>query len=291
MTRKSFRRFLLCLTLTLVLPALAQVQQRRENIPVEVDLASGEKLKRDIELVIFENASGLLPKPVIVFGHGKPAGTTTYSTWAWMWTHSKSLEILANLGFTVVVPMRIGQGDTGGPVIEESACPNTQHKVIFGYATSQLMQTIDWVIQQPKFDKTKIVYVGQSMGGAAALAIASLNPSSVKLAINFAGGNAGNPQRWPKQPCNQDVLSETFADYGKTARLPTLWLYGLNDYYWGKDLPVKWANEFQANGGKVDFQQVESNTMEGHDLFRRSPEVWLPLVSKFLEKNGMLPSK
>lgn len=284
--------WLLCFaTWIAAFPAIAQIQQRREKIPVEVQLATGERLQRDIDLVIFEDVTDKSIKPVIVFGHGKPKGSTTHSTWAWMFSYSKSLDALARLGFVVIAPMRIGQGDTGGPVIEESACPNTQHKMVFDYATSQLMQTIDWVAHQPRFDKNNIVYVGQSMGGAAALAIASLNPMNVKLAINFAGGNAGNPQRFPKQPCNQEILSETFAEYGKTARIPMLWIYGLNDYYWGTELPLKWAKEFKSNGGIVEFQQVESNTMEGHDLFRRSPEVWFPLVSKFLEKNGMIPNK
>lgn len=77
-----------------------------------------------------------------------------------------------------------------------------------------------------------------------------------------------------------------FADYGKTARVPMLWVYTENDLYWGSELPKEWFSSYKANGGVGEFVLFPPNGKDGHSLFSRAPDVWRPRVAEFLNANG-----
>jgi dienelactone hydrolase len=131
--------------------------------------------------------------------------------------------------------------------------------------------------------------MGQSFGGATAIALAWMNPEGVQAAINFAGGGGGSPESHPRQPCSESRLREMFAGYGKTARLPTLWLYSENDMYWGPTLPREWFDAFKAAGGQGEFQGFPPVGDDGHRLFSRAPQLWQPRVRDFLISIGYPP--
>ena len=92
--------------------------------------------------------------------------------------------------------------------------------------------------------------MGQSFGGTPAITIAAKNIPGVLATINFAGGGGGRPDTHPEEPCGADRMSELFANYGGTARIPTLWLYSENDKYWGQTLPRSWLERFQTKAAE-----------------------------------------
>jgi hypothetical protein len=49
----------------------------------------------------------------------------------------------------------------------------------------------------------------------------------------------------PNEPCRPDLLKEMFGLYGKTAKVPSLWIYTENDKYFGPVYPKQWFAEFQ----------------------------------------------
>lgn len=267
--------------------AYAEIQERRTFIPVSVTLNTGEVVKRDMELVIFEDDTRKGPQPVAVFGHGYPGGNISHSTWAWLFSHRKALHELVGLGFTVVMPMRLGQGGTGGMTLEGGGCEKTAEE--FGHRfeniTQQLLQAAAWV-QSQGLSSGHMVYVGQSAGGSGAIALSAKRDLPFKALINFAAGSGR--ARLPDFPCAPEAYEAAVSHLGQNAVHPMLWIYGLNDYFWGAKWPVKWSKAYEAAGGKHDFHQVESNTLDGHDLFRRSPEVWVPIVKQYLAKLGWL---
>jgi dienelactone hydrolase len=130
------------------------------------------------------------------------------------------------------------------------------------------------------------VVVGQSFGGATAIAAASMNPSGVVAAINFAGGGGGDPDNRPENPCRPDLLEKVLASYGKTSKVQTLWLYSENDRYWGKALPKKWAGEFVSAGGQAAFVQLPPYKDDGHASFTGNRAAWSAPVEEFLKKAG-----
>jgi dienelactone hydrolase len=146
---------------------IAAVTERRVFTPVEVKLNSGEVIRRDMEMVVFEDDAAKIPRPVIVFGHGYLGFERSLSTWAWLFSHRKSLQELVKLGFHVVMPMRIGQGETGGLTLEGGSCNKSadEFEIRIGYIQTQLIQAAQWVKNQPFTKQDQILYLGQSAGG------------------------------------------------------------------------------------------------------------------------------
>jgi len=99
---------------------------------------------------------------------------------------------------------------------------------------------LEWAKCLPYVDARRILAVGTSMGGISTIALAARNPEGVVAAINFAGGKGGDPLGRPGNPCAPEKLAQSYAAFGKTARVPTLWLYAENDLYWGAELPKQW---------------------------------------------------
>ncbi|MEO7391837.1 MAG: dienelactone hydrolase family protein, partial [Ramlibacter sp.] len=190
-------------------------------------------------------------------------------------------------GFIVAVPTRIGYGVTGGEDVEDSdPCDRKNYSAGFSVASEQIVAVLEAVQRRPDAAKDRAAVIGQSYGGAASLAVASLNPPGVKAVINFAGGSGGNPKSRPMRPCSPQQLERVFRDYGKTARVPTLWIYTENDQYFGPTHPRKWFDGFVKAGGSAEFVQFPPIGEDGHQLFNLYPEVWKPKVVAFLEAQG-----
>lgn len=275
--------------------AHAEIKERRTFIPVQVTLQSGEVIKRDMELVIFEDDAAKGPRPVVVFGHGHPGADSSgrqlsVGTWTYLLIHRKAFHELVKLGFHVVMPMRFGQGGTGGQTLEGGSCNRSSEDYAekIKNISTQLIQAANWVKQQDFAKADQLLFVGQSFGGNGAIGLSADAQNPFQLIVNFAAGS-GKAQS-PDFPCSPEAFAERLAVYGKESKIEMLWIYGLNDTYWGKKWPVKWADAYKSAGGKLEFHQVDSNTSEGHSLFRRSPEVWVPIVKGYLARHNQLPA-
>lgn len=268
--------------------AQAEIKERRTFIPVQVPLKSGEVVKRDMELVIFEEDASKEPKPVVIFGHGYPGFKQNIGTGLWLYTHRKALHEFVKLGFNVVMPLRIGQGGTGGDTLEHADCARTADDFaeLIKNVSTQLVQAANWANAQDFAKQGQLFLVGQSFGGSGAIGLSADEKNPFKLLINFAAGSGKD--RFPDFPCSPEAYAERLAIYGKESKTDMLWIYGLNDSYWGKSWPVKWVDAYKNAGGKVEFHQIDSQTLEGHSLFRNSPEVWVPIVKQYLAKSSAL---
>ena len=88
----------------------------------------------------------------------------------------------------------------------------------------------------------------------------------------------------PAQPCRPDMMRAMFADYGRSARIPTLWLYSENDRYFGASQPRAWFDAFVSAGGRGKFIQLPANGDDGHSSFTRNPTAWRPHFEAFLQE-------
>jgi pimeloyl-ACP methyl ester carboxylesterase len=191
-------------------------------------------------------------------------------------------------GYAVALPQRPGHGDTGGPYLEDQAgCEDAQYGRS-GLMTAATMQSaLDFLRGQAFARKDGIVVVGHSAGGWGALALASRNPPHVRAIINFAGGRGGRAQNRPANNCAPDRLVATAAEFGRTAKIPTLWIYSQNDSYFPPLLSGRMFEAFRAAGGRGEYQLVPAFQAEGHDLAadKEGVAVWSPIVAKFLARN------
>ena len=147
---------------------------------------------------------------------------------------------------------------------------------------------IDYMAHQKLIVPDKTIVVGQSAGGWGALALSSQNLPGVRAIIAFAGGRGGRVGDKPNNNCAPDKLVVATADFGRTARTPTLWIYIENDTFFGPALSRRMYQAYTGAGGNAEYHLLPPFGSDGHFLIT-SPDsipLWAPLVAPFLDKHG-----
>lgn len=264
----------------------AKPVQETIKVPVTVVNSFGKEIKQDIVVTVWVDSDTPAPHPVMVMNHGRAPESDTRLIMGRQ-TYAVNASWFARMGFVVAVPTRIGYGVSGGEDVEATgACAHRNYPPGFGAAAAQTLQVLEAMRQRPDAAKDRAVVVGQSFGGATSIAVAAQNPAGVQAIINFAGGGGGNPATHPQDPCSQPQLEQLFAGYGKTARVPTLWIYTENDMYFGPRLPRTWFEAFKANGGQGEYTLFGPHGKNGHGFFTMAPDDWHGRVLEFLRSNG-----
>lgn len=266
--------------------ASAALVEEQHDLPVEVTDAYGKVIAQPIRLTVFVDDATPAPRPVLVINHGRSSEAAERAGLGRVRFNVTS-GWFAALGFAVVVPTRIGYGVSGGEDVEDTgSCAKKNYPPGYAAAARQTIAALAWMHARPDTQKDRDVVLGQSYGGATSIALAAMNLPGLVAAINFAGGGGGNPKTQPQAPCAPVKLQRLFADYGKTARVPTLWIYAENDMYFGPVLPREWFHAFEHEGGVGRFIQLPPQGDDGHLTFTRSQSVWKPLVLDFLRARG-----
>jgi dienelactone hydrolase len=188
-------------------------------------------------------------------------------------------------GFVVAVPQRPGHGDTGGAYREDQGgCDEADFARAGRGAADSIAAAVAYLRTQSFVRRTGVIVVGQSAGGWAALTLASRAPAGVRAAIDFAGGLGGRAWDRPDNNCAPDRLIATAAEFGRTSRIPTLWIYTENDSYFAPRLSGAMAAAFRAAGGKADYELLPAFGDDGHFMAERpgSEAAWGPAVERFL---------
>jgi dienelactone hydrolase len=198
-------------------------------------------------------------------------------------------EWLVRHGYAAVLPVRPGHGKTGETYLEDQGGCDDADYLHSGRATADSIQAaLEYMLKQQFARKGDVIVVGQSAGGWGALAVASRNPPTVRAIINFAGGRGGRPYGEPNTNCAPDRLIAAAADFGRSARIPTLWIYSQNDSFFSPDLSKQMADAFRRAGGLVEYHLVPPFSKDGH-LLLFAPEataVWSPLVERFIGRSS-----
>ena len=266
--------------------AMARIREEQVDLPVEVVDGYHKTLRHTIKVTVFADDRNAGPAPVMVINHGRAvddAGRLALGRAR----YGDISRFFVQQGFIVAVPTRMGYGASGGEDVEFTGdCNRKRYPPGFDAAAQQTLAVLAMTRQRPDAAKDKAVILGQSFGGGAAVATASLNPPGVQAAINFAGGGGGDPKTQPQRPCSPQQLELMFADYGRTAQVPMLWIYTENDMYFGPRYPRQWFDAYVKRGAPARFVQFPPHGEDGHSLFTRFPDVWKPEVLRFLEAQG-----
>ena len=204
----------------------------------------------------------------------------------------------ARRGYLVVAPVGSGYGASAidiperglyGPFFSKvGKCSNPNFHAP-GLAVAQVdLWIIDYMTAEKRIVPNDVIVIGQSAGGWAAIALSSLNPPPVKGIIIFAAGRGGRVDGKPNNNCAPDKLVEATGEFGRTSRVPMLWIYIANDTFFGPPLSKRMHDAFTAAGGKAEYHMVPPFGDEGH-FFVGSPDaipIWSPLVTRFLDQRG-----
>src|SRR5262249_47560254 len=190
-------------------------------------------------------------------------------------------------GFAVAVPQRPGHGETGGEYREDQGgCDEADFARAGLGAAESIAAAVAYLRGQSFVRRTGVMGAGQGAGGWGALALASRAPAGVRAVIDFAGGLGGRSWDRPDNNCVPDRLIATAAEFGRTTRIPTLWIYTENDTYFAPRLSGAMAAAFAAAGGPVDYELLPAFGDDGHFMAERtgSEPVWGPVVERFLAR-------
>ncbi|MCG2577135.1 hypothetical protein LZ012_09005 [Dechloromonas sp. XY25] len=263
----------------------AAVVEEVIDVPVRVKTIYGQEANQTIKVTLFRDDQRE-KAPYLVLNHGRPASETDFFKMKRQ-RFAENSAYFVWLGFAVLVPTRVGYGESGGLDVEYSGrCNSRNFAPVYAAAAEQTIAVLEAATGLPHVDLSRGIAVGQSFGGMTSITLATLDVPGLIGAVNFAGGDGGNPSEHPENPCSAHRLATLYSDYGAAAKVPTLWLYSENDRYWGAELPRKWFKGFVDAGGKGQFVQLPPYKDNGHGIFTGNPDSWKPAFEAFLRDVG-----
>jgi dienelactone hydrolase len=292
------KRILQLIALVLLLPhAAAAADETVQNIsPLEIreEMWAIPSIIPMLAYVVRPTGEG--PFPLMVMNHGVSLDPKERSYFPVIEFRAAALWF-ARQGYVVVAPVRPGYGATAIEIPERGLfglffsgvgnCSDANFRDAGLAIASMDMWIIDYMSFQSFIKRDEVIVVGQSGGGWGAIALASQNPKSVRAIIGFAAGRGGHFNGKPNNNCAPDSLVEAVAQFGRTARIPMLWIYAHNDSYFGPDLSKRLVAAFQAAGGSVEYHLLPDFGGDGHFMIDSADAIklWSPLVSEFLKSH------
>jgi dienelactone hydrolase len=242
--------------------------------------------KKGLEAVMVRpNEPG--PHPLAVLTHGTPREANDRPGMS-PWQMVPQAREFARRGWTTVVVLRRGYGDSGGGFDEDArACSRRPDFYDSGKESAKdLRESIAYLSKLPEVDPSRIISVGISAGGYANVALTADPPPGLIAAISFAGGRGS---RRPDEVCNADELIRAFHEFGEKSRVPMLWVYSENDHFFGPQIAQAFYQAFTQAGGKATFIHAAPYRKDGHGLFSLGGiSIWTAMVDEFLKKQNLV---
>lgn len=227
------------------------------------------------------------PAPLAVLNHGSPADAEGRARMRPQGCDNEAVRWFTARGYLVALPMRRGYAPTGGPWAEDfGGCSRGNYGPAGLEAARDIRAVVRAMQARPDVAAGPALVVGQSAGGWGVLALSSLNPPEIGAVVNFAAGRGGWQGGIPNQVCREDRLVAAVAEYGRTARVPTLWIYTANDSFFGPALASRMVEAYRAGGGRAEFFGAPAYGRDGHGFFwgTGGSATWGPRVAAFLAR-------
>jgi len=228
---------------------------------------------------------GAGPFPLAVIAHGTPATTGQRQQYTVEQYGTVATE-LARHGFAAVVVMRRGFGASEGGFAEITGpCGQSRYAEAGIESARDLHETVRTMTTQPHVDPRRVVVLGQSAGGFAALALGAHPPPGLAAIVNFAGGRGRFADR--NAVCEPDKLVAAVAQFGRATRVQSLWIYAENDMSFPPDLARAMYQAYRASGAPAELAMQPPFRDDGHRLFVDGVERWRPVLDGFLRRLGL----
>jgi dienelactone hydrolase len=255
------------------------------SVAVEVPTSRGTLFTHLPVLVVRPDDARAHPLALLLHGRGRDATENLRLGRA---DFPANARYLAQRGYAVLIPTRIGYGIAGGPDVENTGlCPHKSLEPALRTAVSEMTAVLSAAQRQPWGNAGQSVAIGESFGGLIALALAAAPPSGLRAVINFSGGDGGDALHHVDHPCDPEAVTTALTGLGHRARVPALVLYSLNDRYWGPFWPQRWFYAWQAAGGSGRYVALPADKNNGHFIFNRNAAAWHAPVETFLTEQGL----
>lgn len=230
------------------------------------------------------------PARLVVINHGSPPNSAVRPRMQPGRCDTQAAQWFLERGYVVAFPLRRGYGATGGEWAESYGPCERADYFHAGLETARdINAAVEGLTRLPFVRPDGVVIVGQSAGGWGTIAYDSVPHPKVAAFIVMAGGRGGHWHEVPGRNCHPELLAQAAGRFGSTATTPMLWVYVLNDSYFGPAIAQSLYRSFIASGGQAQLVQPESFGDDGHHLFfgRGGSRIWGPLFDQYLARQGV----
>jgi dienelactone hydrolase len=257
----------------------AEILQESLSIPVVV---GGATVELDA-LVMRPNDQR--PHPLAVINHGAPRTADDRATMSPLGMSTQA-QAFARRGFVAVSFTRRGYGRSQGDWAETyGSCADPDYARAGLAGAADIAAVARFMEMQPYVSEGKWISVGVSAGAFATVALSAEAPRGLVAALAFAPGRGSTSA---DTVCAEDRLIAAFAQYGRTSRIPVLWVSAQNDRFFGPRLVGELTSAFTQSGAKLSFVATPPFGEDGHGLFSAGgAAIWSPIVDRFLAAHGL----
>jgi len=227
--------------------------------------------------------------PLVVVNHGSPPIASLRPAMQPAACAAEPIAWFLSRGHAVLLPLRRGYGASGGAWAEGYGPCDSADFARAGRETARdIAAAIAYARTLPDIQADAVIVVGQSAGGWGALALAEANPAGIRAIVNMAGGRGGRQGNAPNSNCRPDRLADAAAEFGRTARVPTLWIYTENDSFFSPAIAADMHRAYTGAGGIARLEALGPFGRDGHALFGGAggSAVWGPIVEPWLAGSG-----
>jgi dienelactone hydrolase len=269
-----------CILIAVVAPAAWAAEFHTEDLRIPMAEAGPQGLE-----ALLVRPAGANRYPLALLSHGSPRNVDDRAAMSARRYYGIALEY-ARRGFAALIVMRRGYGTSpGGRVDSIGSCAKAAYLPAAAVAVADLRAAIAAMAQRSDVTTSGMIAAGHSAGGLATVALTAQPPVGLVAAINFAGGRGS---RDDDNVCNEDGLVQAFTSFGKTSRVPMLWVYATNDKFFGPDLARRLYDGFRSGGGNAKFVAAPPYGVDGHTLYSVAgrPQ-WTPYLDGFLREHAL----
>lgn len=231
---------------------------------------------------------GTGPFPVAVFNHGDIEIDSGYMRYQSRFVDRIVAREFLQLGWAVAFPSRRGVG------LSEGIYPFKSFHVNDGDATykarihaQDILPALEYLKTHADLDASRMLVMGQSAGGYSTMYIASTNQPGLIGAVNFSGGRTDKSRTSDAGYLNRTMVSG-FDEFGKTTKLPMLWVFAENDSRYTANTIRASYQAFTEAGGKATLSLSPPIEGDGHFIHNK-PEFWRKALRDYLsEINGAI---
>jgi dienelactone hydrolase len=280
----TFRTFWRGVTACLLMAAAVSPAPAAEFHTEDLRIPMAEAGPQGLEALLVRPA-GTRRYPLALLSHGSPRSFDDRATMSARRYYGIALEY-ARRGFAALVVMRRGYGTSpGGRVDSIGTCSKAAYLPAAAVAVADLRAAIAAMAQRSDVTTSGMIAAGHSAGGLATVALTAEAPPGLVAGISFAGGRGS---RDDDDVCNEDGLVQAFTRFGRTSRVPMLWVYASNDRFFGPDLARRLYDGFRGGGGSATFVEAPAYGDDGHYLYSVAGRTqWTPYVDAFLREHGL----
>lgn len=256
----------------------------RQDRLMPVTLGDGSQVRLET-MIIHPDRPGRFPLVLLVHGTNPAAGQAFRAAAA----RQSPADLLnaavafAQHGYAVASIMRRGFGRSEGRFAEilPGPCDGRDYLAVGRIAAEDVTGAVVTLRGEPWVERDQVVLMGHSTGGFAVTAAAADNPAGVIGVLNFEGAHGSVPGH----TCSPDHLVADAGIFGRTARIPALWVYSENDRSAPPALGRRMFDAYTASGAPAQLQVLPPFGVDGHAMVPMGPaDIWWPAVESFLNQ-------